>query len=378
MMGYNKRFGERDAMGRDGQEPTHRKQTYRSEGDKAQKGGIRKERPREHSEKGEHSGKRDMGKGDSIWRNRECLPKGDALKMGSNASLLYDKYLEEVEGSGEKRNQRALMESVEKTLREAASVRDAALIYRKAYEWRKKVLPKVGCETQVFKVKGRIAVGLGSESAFEVGFRFLKPYGMPYIPGTALKGLAAHYCHCVWGEQDKRFRQEGEYYKFMFGSSEETRKKSDARKKSDEGEESCTKEAGHLVFYDAWIELPNVSGKEETGMDVKEKKSPVSLDVVCSHHQEYYTGSDKDNGRRPPADFDSPNPVHFLSASGRFLIGVSCRLSRDPSMPSEGAQKEAREWAKLGMSLLEDALSEWGIGAKTAVGYGRMEVAERV
>ena len=52
----------------------------------------------------------------------------------------------------------------------------------------------------------------------------------------------------------------------------------------------------------------------------------------------------------------------FLSTRGRFLLAVT----------------GPEEWANAALEILQAALEQDGIGAKTAAGYGRMKVAPRV
>jgi len=80
---------------------------------------------------------------------------------------------------------------------------------------------------------------------------------------------------------------------------------------------------------------------------------PLVLDVVAVHHPEYYRGEDS-----PPADWDSPTPVPFVSTRGKFLVAL---VGPD-------------EWVKAAFQILALALKEAGIGAKTSSGYGRMEL----
>ena len=76
------------------------------------------------------------------------------------------------------------------------------------------------------------------------------------------------------------------------------------------------------------------------------------------HYPDYY-GDTK--GTIPPADWQSPIPIQFLTigkaTSFQFVIGVK--------KESEGILTKTKVW-------LETALKEHGIGAKTAVGYGYM------
>ncbi len=190
--------------------------------------------------------------------------------------------------------------------------------------------------------QGRLIVGLGSESVLETGIRLHHTYGMPIIPGSALKGLAAHYCDQVWGTVDKRHtkptpaedeayrkflagkapKPEGSFHRLLFGNTDDS---------------SC------ITFHDAWL--------------TPDSPEPLVLDVMTPHHPKWLDGS------VAPTDFDSPTPVPFLSVSGRFRVALSW---------NGPASDKAKKWAELTRSLLCDALKDWGIGGKTTSGYGRL------
>jgi CRISPR-associated protein Cmr6 len=80
------------------------------------------------------------------------------------------------------------------------------------------------------------------------------------------------------------------------------------------------------------------------------------------HHPAYYSG--KNVELVPPADWDEPTPVPFLSATGSYLIALS-------------APKGCEEWRQAAFDILKLALAEEGVGAKTSSGYGRMTIQER-
>ncbi|MBK8230634.1 MAG: type III-B CRISPR module RAMP protein Cmr6 [Candidatus Eisenbacteria bacterium] len=156
-------------------------------------------------------------------------------------------------------------------------------------------------------------------------------YGVPVIPGSALKGLAANYArihldHTSWHKPKKEDPSDvGASYRALFGD---------------------TTEAGCVIFHDAlWI--PDSEDKDKD-------KLPLDLDVMTVHHREYY-GT---HGQKPPADSDDPNPVSFVTARGTYLIAL------------EGPS----DWTDAAMSILKRALAEEGIGAKTAAGYGRLDL----
>lgn len=166
--------------------------------------------------------------------------------------------------------------------------------------------------------KGRQAVGLGGESVLETAIALHRTYGVPYLPGSALKGLASRAARKRTKEGDS-WHPGGDAFRIVFGVLED---------------------AGFVTFHDAlW---------EPEGAQL-----PVALDVMTVHHGDYYQGKEL-----PPADWDDPNPVGFLSAHGSYRIALS----------------GPREWAEAAMDFLVIGLKEDGIGAKTAAGYGRMEV----
>ena len=182
---------------------------------------------------------------------------------------------------------------------------------------------------------GRLIVGLGSENVLETGIRLHHTYGIPVIPGSALKGLASHYCDHSWGQrgvenpskENELFRggAKGSHHSLLFGT---------------------TGVGGVIAFHDAWIVPESL------------KHDGLMLDVMTPHHPKWQTNE------APPTDFDSPIPVAFLSVSGMFRVRVSW------AGPPES--QEAEKWTDLAFCLLKEALAEWGVGGKTSSGYGRL------
>lgn len=119
-------------------------------------------------------------------------------------------------------------------------------------------------------------------------------------------------------------------------------------------------QAGGVVFHDA-LYVPHQrregpaarpeGGRASRGED---KEAPFAVDVLTVHQFPYYSTA----GKEWPNDFDSPNPVSFLTVrpGSQFLFAWS---SDDP------------ELLDLVAYLLPKALAEWGIGGKTSLGYGR-------
>lgn len=183
------------------------------------------------------------------------------------------------------------------------------------------------------EVLGRLVVGLGAKGSAEFGIHLDHTWGVPILPGSALKGLAAAAAHHLYEGWQKP-------------------KEWPAARGSAKGDErtdreilfGTTDESGCVVFHDAWW-IPDASDAAE--------KVPLDQDVMTVHHADYYGGKNA-----APTDFDSPNPVPFVTCRGRYLIAI------------EGPA----EWTQVAMELLERGLQVLGLGAKTNAGYGRIRL----
>lgn len=178
------------------------------------------------------------------------------------------------------------------------------------------------------RVIGRVLVGSGAKNAAEFGITLHHTWGVPLLPGSALKGVASrgadrHLDGLGWRRRPNSAtaRDEGpNLFDALFGDVEEQ---------------------GAVVFHDAWL-VPGSDGK-----------SPLHRDVMTVHHPKYY------RGEADVSDTDDPNPVPFVSASGTYLLAVEPLDER---------------WAEAAWTALAQGLERDGIGAKTNAGYGRLKV----
>jgi CRISPR-associated protein Cmr6 len=193
-------------------------------------------------------------------------------------------------------------------------------------------------------VQGRMIVGLGDESVLETSVTLHRTYGVPYIPGSALKGLAAAYARNKlngWAERDEQGKivTLNRAYEIVFGKTED---------------------GGYVTFHDA-LYVPGSGFKVK--LDGSLQPRPLHADVLTVHHQDYYGRGDGAETLAPPADWDDPVPVALLSATGEYLIALS---------PPPGLGQECAEWIRAAKAVLELALKHEGVGAKTSSGYGRL------
>lgn len=167
-------------------------------------------------------------------------------------------------------------------------------------------------------LSGRLYIGVTRDNALETGVTTSQTYGMPLIPGSAVKGV----CRAA----ARRLNLGAEAVRWMFGA-----------------ETAEAAEAGGLVFHDAWW----VGGRND---------HPFVLEVVTPHHVEYY-GS---QGETPATDFDSPIPAYQIAVRGAFHFAIE----GDPA------------WTRVAARLLQIALAETGIGGKRSSGYGLFTAAD--
>ncbi len=190
--------------------------------------------------------------------------------------------------------------------------------YSQFFERWKQQLANTGASAKTATVCGRMVTGIGAESVLENSIALHRTWSTPFIPGSALKGLAASYARRRL--VDPAWRNTGDAYLYVFGD---------------------TTANGALTFFDAHY-VPESPGAQ-----------PLVRDVLTVHHRDYYQ-----TGTAAPADWDDPTPIPFLSATGKYLLAL-----QGPS-----------EWVAVVWQILSRALDEEGIGAKTNAGYGRMEI----
>ena len=167
--------------------------------------------------------------------------------------------------------------------------------------------------------------GLGRAHPVENGFAWHYTLGVPYLPGSSVKGMVRAWV-TRWKEVKEAIRILGPSPP-VSGVAPEPR-------------------VGTVVFPDA---LPAV---------------PVELgaDVMTPHYGDYYQNGDA------PGDWMSPTPIPFLVVRE----GTTFRFAVAPRQPGEKSYEDCA----TACAWLKEALEWIGAGAKTAVGYGRMRVDE--
>lgn len=249
---------------------------------------------------------------------------------GFNAGLWYDKFFgywksdwtgvtEGKEGDGKKK----WLEDVcanqigDRELLEEAASRLAGLVR------------SLDGECRCFSTNWRFVTGLGRQHPVENGFVWHHILGVPYLPGSSVKGIVR-----TWAEEYEDSTDSREILR-IFGP---------------EGE-GADRHIGSVIFFHA---IPI---------------SPVKLepDVMIPHFTDYYQ---QEKTEKPPGDWYDPVPIPFLTvAPGQaFLFALAPRRPED---------EKSRSDCRIAMEWLVKALEYMGAGAKTAVGYGRFAPDEK-
>jgi len=170
-----------------------------------------------------------------------------------------------------------------------------------------------------------MVMGLGGETVLETDLTLHYLYGIPYIPGSALKGLTRAYVTGeVEGYKSDKVENDNEEIKRIFGSQEY---------------------AGTVIFFDA---MP-IYGK-----------AAFALDIMNPHYSEYYAGN------KAPTNDQSPIPIAFLTvADTSFMFALAPRDFRYVD-----DVKAAQEW-------LQAAVQKYGVGGKTSAGYGYFKLSDK-
>ncbi len=260
--------------------------------------------------------------------------------------------------------------------------------------------------------------GLGIEHPLENGFAFLDPYGLPYLPGSSVKGVVRRAAEelalfetdthgwsipALWwlfgfdatsayvapaGQDPKPIEEERERWREAF--------RSHVQKLAGQ-EEALLDEYIRLAFppkngREAPDPVERVLGWIPTGSkpapELREihtrgalefwdvlpepKDGKLRVDIMNPHYNHYYQEG------QPPGDWGSPVPIFFLTlpAGTRFTFIARFRPPRNwPGLvrshfetPVDGKPR----WHGLLDSAFAFAFDWLGFGAKAAIGYGRM------
>jgi len=199
-------------------------------------------------------------------------------------------------------------------------------------------LPETGRLALDAQAIAPFTTGLGNEHPLENGFAFLNPYGLPYLPGSGVKGVLRQAAReLVSGEWGETQGWTDDVITALFGR---------------QGQDGDTDHLrGALTFWDV---IPQIKGDR------------LSVEIMTPHQTHYYQNGES------PHDSGSPNPISFLTVppDSGFTFHVQCDLALLARTAPELVENE--QWKKLLQAAFTHAFDWLGFGAKTAVGYGHL------
>ncbi len=225
-------------------------------------------------------------------------------------------------------------------------------------------LKSAGLSTDSFssKMNWRMVIGLGTAHPQETSMTLHHIYGIPYIPGSAIKGVTRHWFILKTFDElgITEFAQISCLEKMLENSDDEDSKISkEAFKKkfitkkivpSDTLYDFFTERKDMIGLYRDIFGTQGNAGKVQFFDAYPVGEIKLKLDIMNPHYPEYYSGSE------PPTDSQDPNPIKFLTVENtEFKFHIA---SKNP------------ELLKKAKNYLIESLKEHGIGAKTAIGYG--------
>ena len=280
------------------------------------------------------------------------------------------------------------------------------------------------------EVLWRLVVGLGSTNPRETSMTLSHMYGIPYIPGSALKGAFRHYwmkkkiyslssdaltkCNkFVKDHLSENYKENAGIIPFGFLSlievvldnfvMLENEGKETEQKRREENERAIagiifkkmnSKDGKRHLYYKSVNEseiynlVHNLLTEQEflqivnnyqTIFGTQQKRGEVIFfdafplrgvsieeDVMTPHFGDYY------KGEKAPADSLNPNPIKFFTVKGKFRFIIQYK-------PLDRSLHRNRTFSFDDVILVfKEMLTEQGVGAKTAVGYGKFKVIEDV
>jgi CRISPR-associated protein Cmr6 len=182
-------------------------------------------------------------------------------------------------------------------------------------------------QSRCYRTDWHFVSGMGNPHPVENGFSWHPTLAVPYLAGSAVKGLVR-----AWVEMnDDELKKER--LKTWFGTADK---------------KEVAEQSGAFIFFDAVpYERPHLIG-----------------DIMTPHMGEWYAKGDNCQLKPEtiPADWHEPVPVHFLAVkNAKFIFSIAARNKATATTELDAV-----------VLALKNALEWLGAGAKTATGYGYM------
>jgi len=224
------------------------------------------------------------------------------------------------------------------------------------------------------KTVAPLIVGLGAGHVLETSITLDRNSGLPIIPGSALKGLARSTAlieivqNLPFDDDDRRIECLNKIDDFLSEKmpNDMSREKAPFQKIADLIKAKQPIDEQPLNDFRAVFGTVGQVGNAifMDGIYADEKLPRFHIDIMNPHFGDYYGQKTKNGKITAPSDDLSPIPVTYLTvAKGQhFAFAVLPRTPDNLSLVRDKA-----------MLWLHTGLRKYGVGAKTAQGYGLFE-----
>jgi len=249
------------------------------------------------------------------------------LPTSAHKGLWFERFFN---GFNDKSNWAILDENAKKNMIEGVSGSSGSQPQLEQFQNRQLALiDQLNGQSQCFKTDWHFITGMGNPHPVENGFSWHTTLSVPYLMGSAVKGLVRS-----WVEMNEDELSEEKKYKRLqkwFGSVEK---------------DSDSEQVGAFIFFDA----------------IPEKPPQLICDIMTPHMGKWYESGGKSlKSDSVPGDWHDPTPIPFLAVkNASFIFHIAPRQAKD--------YKEIEDV----FIALSNALMWLGAGAKTAAGYGYM------
>jgi CRISPR type III-B/RAMP module RAMP protein Cmr6 len=210
-------------------------------------------------------------------------------------------------------------------------------------------------ETFQARLAGRLLVNQAGGVVENAGLCLDRCFGLPYLPGSAVKGITR--AQAILEVQEAKPEERDRLLQlamllFGFGGND----------LSDKGDFVWAGGAAHARKFADLLKTKEWKGLASFLPAYPTEPPTLVVDMVNPHHREYY----RSRGQRPATDDEDPTPNYFPAVEAGSAFGFAVVLNR---LPLDCSYKPGellfavRQW-------LEHAITRKGAGAKTAAGYG--------
>ena len=229
---------------------------------------------------------------------------------------------------------------------------------RRFLDLARKSLPQSSA-TFCARLRSRLAINLSDGLIENAGIALDRLFGLPYIPGSALKGCARH---AALAEVDATAEEERKALVgrlvAVFGNTDGDWKEDGAFGSRTDKHDSPSDRKGGVTFVAAY---PVTT--DDTGIEV---------DLTNVHTPDYYTDKNRaGNSGLLAIEKPRPNPFPVVKSGTVFGFTIALNAIGQRSEHPDQVLDDAHRW-------LEQALTVFGIGAKTSAGYGWFALAPDV